>query len=214
MVVFRKGIRTFGILLALCCAIGLATMEGAQAAGSKPGKYGKKLVAAYDLPVEALAEIARFVPKNTSNPSTIYGDTKDWTGAELSLLTGGNPYTLVFKVSGVAVDGGDATAYFRPGWSLDGVKRIGLVVPVTKPAAKAGDVVQKEVVLAPISVKEDKPAAPYLGFSGANNITITAVSVEVWSGMASTSWPALLMAWAPMLGGLAALGFMFWWFRR
>ena len=200
-------------LLALCCAIGLATMAGAQAASSQSGTYGKKLVEVYELPVDTLAQFARFTPKKTTDPSTIFAETQNWAGKELSLVTSGNPYTMVVKVSGTAIESGDANAYFQPGWATDNGQRMGLVIDVSKPGAKAGEVIQREAATAPISVKEDKAIAPHLGFAGAKNMNITSVTVEVWSGLPKSSHASLLLAWSPLIGGLAFLG-MFFWFRR
>lgn len=207
------GIYRVWSLVALCCAIGLATMAGAQASGSKSGTYGKKLVEVYELPVDTLAQFARFTPKKTTDPSTIFAETQNWAGKELSLVTSGNPYTMVVKVSGTAIESGDANAYFQPGWATDNGQRMGLVIDVSKPGAKAGEVIQREAATAPISVKEDKAIAPHLGFAGAKNMNITSVTVEVWSGLPKSSLASLLLAWSPLIGGLAFLG-LFFWFRR
>lgn len=209
----RYGANMLWSLLALCCAIGLATMASAQAAGSSAGTYGKKLVETYELPVETLAQFARFVPKPNTNPATIFAETQNWAGKELSLVTSGNPYTMVVKVTGTAIENGDANAYFQPGWAGDNGQRMGLVIDVSKPGAKAGEVVQREASTGPISVKDDKALAPHLGFAGAKNMNITSVTVEVWSGLPKSSLASLLLAWSPLIGGLVFLG-LFFWFRR
>lgn len=209
----RHGMNMLWSLLALCCAIALATMAGAQAASSKSGTYGKKLVETYELPVETLAQFARFVPKPNTNPATIFAETQNWAGKELSLVTSGNPYTMVVKVTGTAIENGDANAYFQPGWAGDNGQRVGIVIDVSKPGAKAGEVVQREAATGPISVKEDKALAPHLGFAGAKNMNITSITVEVWSGLPKSSLASLLLAWSPLIGGLVFLG-LFFWFRR
>lgn len=191
-----------------------ASMASVQAAGDKPGAYGRKLVEVYELPADVLAQFARFVPSKTDNPATIFAKTVDWVGTELPLSTGGNPYTIVIKVTGTAVEAGDAKAYFQPGWVLpDSGKRSNGVLTVEQSVAKAGALVQRTFATPPISVKDDKPMAPYVGFSAASNLNVTGVTVEVWSGMPKSSLASLLMAWSPLLLGGVFLGLFLWWRR-
>lgn len=183
------------------------------AASDKPGAYGRKRVEVFELSADELARIARFVPAKTDNPASVFARTKDWVGKELNLSVSGNPYTVVIKVVGIAVEAGDAKAYFQPGWSFDGGTRSTLVGTVAQSGAKAGELVQGTVVATPISLKEDRSMAPYVGFSGASNLSVNSVTVEVWSGMPAASGASLLAAWSPLLVGLVFLGLFLWWRR-
>lgn len=198
-------------LAALACVLGLTTMVAAEAADSKPGVYGKKLVASQEVPLEMLAQYARFVAKKTTNPATIYAETQDWVAQEVAMVPGDSPYTVVLKVSGTAKEDGDANAYFQPGWAGDNGKSSGIVIEVGKAGARAGELIELSKAIAPVSVKEAKSLAPWVGYSGGKNFNITNVSIEVWSGMPKASLPAMLMAWSPLLGGLVFLALFLWW---
>lgn len=197
----------------LCAMVWGLSNAGAHAASNEPGAYGRKRVEVFELSADELARFARFVPVKTDNPASIFARTHDWVGKELNLSVSGNPYTVVIKVVGIAVEAGDAKAYFQPGWSLDGGTRSSLVGAVAQPGAKAGELVQGTVVATPISLKEDRTMAPYVGFSGASNLNVNSVTVEVWSGMPTTSGASLLAAWSPLLVGLVFLGLFLWWRR-
>ena len=58
-----------------------------------------------------------------------------------------------------------------------------------------------------------RKAAPVIEFNAAPNLRLDSVQIEVWSGMRPSSPIELLMAWVPILLGVAALGFL-WWARR
>lgn len=197
----------------LCAMVWGLSNGGAHAASDEPGAYGRKRVEVFELSADELARFARFVPAKTDNPASIYARTQDWIGKELNLSTSGNPYTIAIKVVGVAVEAGDAKAYFRPGWSFDGGTRFTVVKEVAQPDAQAGELVQRTLASTPISLKDDRTMAPYIGFSGASNLNVNSITVEVWSGLPTSSGASLLGAWSPLLVGLVFLGLFLWWRR-
>ncbi len=197
--------------LGLLCLLALPIAQAAD----KPTVYGKELLLSSELPVQTVAEFnnaAAAVKPGT--PSGLFDSLKDWNGSEFSAPTKGNPYTLVVKVSGIAIADGNVLTRWQPGWVLeDGVTRSTLMTGLSRDNVKAGERVNLVGASAPLSFKEDRKLLPSLGLQMATNVRMDSVKIEVWSGLGKSSFVSQLFAWTPLLVGVVFLG-LFFWFRR
>ncbi|MDA8445260.1 hypothetical protein [Paracidovorax valerianellae] len=205
--------------MALLMLAAAATAPLPAAAKDSNQKFGKRLVEVYELPSEALAKFAQFQEKkgaaNAARPRGEAPDTQPWTGSEIvSLGTSGNPYTLVVRVSGVALADGDAGTMWMAGWSIDGASRTALVPQVAATGLRAGQAVEMVGAAAPLSFKEDRKVQPVLEFANARNVRIDRVRLEVWSGIRPSTFLELFMSWIPMFTGVVFLALVWWWRRR
>ncbi len=195
----------------------VAALPCAQAK-DEAGAYGKTLEKIYDLSPETLAKFQRFQEKQAQKPGDkgkgIYADTERWRGDELSLPTSKNPFTIVVKVSGVALADGDAGSRWQTGLQFDGPSPISFLPELVHKGARAGQPVSMVGASKGVSFKEDRKAAPSLDFESSRNLRIDRVQVEVWSGIRKSTWLELLMSWSPILTGVVFLGVVLWFRRR
>lgn len=195
----------------------VAALPCAQAK-DEAGAYGKTLEKIYDLSPETLAKFQRFEEKQAQKPGDkgkgIYADTERWRGDELSLPTSKNPFTIVVKVSGVALADGDAGSRWQTGLQFDGPSPISFLPELVHKGARAGQPVSMVGASKGVSFKEDRKAAPSLDFESSRNLRIDRVQVEVWSGIRKSTWLELLMSWSPILTGVVFLGVVLWFRRR
>lgn len=187
-------------------------------AKDEAGAYGKTLEKIYDLSPETLAKFQRFQEKQAQTPGDkgkgVYAATERWRGDELSLPTSKNPFTIVVKVSGVALADGDAGSRWQTGLQFDGPSPISYLPELVHKGARAGQPVSMVGASKGVSFKEDRKAAPSLEFESSRNLRIDRVQVEVWSGIRKSTWLELLMSWSPILTGVVFLGVVLWFRRR
>lgn len=195
----------------------LVTALPAAQAKDEAGAYGKTLEKIYDLSPETLAKFQRFQEKQAQTPGDkgkgIYAETERWRGDELSLPTSKNPFTIVVKVSGVALADGDAGSRWQTGLQFDGPSPISFLPELVHKGARAGQPVSMVGASKGVSFKEDRKVVPSLDFESSRNLRIDRVQVEVWSGIRKSTWLELLMSWSPILTGVVFLGVVLW-FRR
>lgn len=195
----------------------VAALPGVQAK-DEAGAYGKTLEKIYDLSPETLAKFQRFQEKQAQTPGDkgkgIYANTERWRGDELSLPTSKNPFTVVVKVSGVALADGDAGSRWQTSLQFDGPSPISFLPELVHKGARAGQPVSMVGAAKGVSFKEDRKAAPQLEFESSRNLRIDRVQVEVWSGIRKSTWIELLMSWSPILTGVVFLGVVLWFRRR
>jgi hypothetical protein len=195
----------------------VADLTGVQAK-DEAGAYGKTLEKIYDLSPETLAKFQRFQEKQAQTPGDkgkgIYANTERWRGDELSLPTSKNPFTVVVKVSGVALADGDAGSRWQTSLQFDGPSPISFLPELVHKGARAGQPVSMVGAAKGVSFKEDRKAAPQLEFESSRNLRIDRVQVEVWSGIRKSTWIELLMSWSPILTGVVFLGVVLWFRRR
>lgn len=190
----------------------LMAFAGAGQAKNEATVYGKTLLRAYDLPVEAVAQynleaLQSQAPGSKNNNNV---QIKDWAGDEISAPSAGNPYRMVIKVSGTAIRDGDVGTRWNAFWTDVG----GSMTIMGQPNAKAGDVIQLEGASAPLSFKADRQVMPSLSLAGANNIRMDRIQVEVWSGVGKSSLVSIILAWSPLWTGLIFLSLVIWSRRR
>jgi hypothetical protein len=187
-------------------------------AKDEAGAYGKTLEKTYDLSPETLAKFQRFQEKQAQTPGEkgkgIYASTEKWRGDELSLPTSKNPFTIVVKVSGVALADGDAGSRWQTGLQFDGPAPVSFLPELVHKGARAGQPVSMVGASKGVSFKEDRKAAPSLEFESSRNLRIDRVQVEVWSGIRKSTWLELLMSWSPILTGVVFLALVLWFRRR
>lgn len=201
----------------LTCLMLVAAMPFAQAKDER-GAYGKTLEKIYDLSPETLAKFQRFQEKQDRTPGDkgkgMHAATERWRGDGLWLPTSKNPFTIVVKVSGVALADGDAASRWQTGLQFDGPSPVSFLPELMHSGARAGQPVRMEGASKGVSFKEDRKAAPFVEFESSRNLRIDRVQVEVWSGIRKSTWLELLMSWSPILTGVVFLGVVLWFRRR
>jgi hypothetical protein len=107
---------------------------------------------------------------------------------------------VVVSVTGSAREAGNVLTTWKSGCTLpDGLARINLMTGLSAIDVKAGKRVSLMAPATPARFDRDKTASPTLGLVEAKNITIEGVEVQVWSGMAGTSWLQWFTA-SPVVG--------------
>lgn len=204
----------WGAVAVLVLAAALPSVQAKDEAGA----HGKTLEKIYDLSPETLAKFQRFQEKQAQTPGDkgrgIHAATERWRGDELSLPTSKNPFTIVVKVSGVALADGDAGSRWQTSLQFDGPSPISFLPELVHKGARAGQPVSMVGAAKGVSFKEDRKAAPQLEFESSRNLRIDRVQVEVWSGIRKSTWLELLMSWSPILTGVVFLGVVLWFRRR
>jgi hypothetical protein len=210
---------------ALSCAAILFFSHCALAVSDGPTEraYGKKIVADYQLPVEQIAKFTAFEPSGpvkgeSAIISTLTAKTEDWSGPRLDGATSGNPYTIVVTVSGTAKADGPAATLWNAGWAIQSENgdqiRMTVLPGLAKTEAKGGEAFTVTAAATPTSFKEDRAVAVALGLVNARNIEIGSVRVQVWSGMAPTSFLDMLGPARWLLVGVVMLVLWWFWFKR
>lgn len=206
----------------LLWTMGLIIAYGAcgPAWGAQTQRYGKALLVEHRLPDSVVKDFNKFKPSapvagESAIVATMLADTKDWAGPALDGRTSGNPYTIVVLVQGTAKSDGDVATMWHAGWRIqdkqDGEQnRMTPLAGIAKPGAKAGERIEIMGAATPTTFKEDRTAAPMIGLVNARNLEIREVRVQVWSGMAQSTWVETLLSfrWALIGAVLVAL----WWF--
>ena len=181
-------------------------------------QWGKTLEKSYDLPPEAIAKFLGFQQKQAQKPGTqdtgVFADTETWRGTEMALPSSKNPFTIVVKVSGVALADGDVGSRWQSGWMMDGASPIGLIPELVHKGARAGQPVTMAGAAKAVSFKEDRTTVPAIYFVSSRNLRLDRVQVEVWSGIRKSTGLELLMSWSPILTGVVFLGVVLWFRRR
>jgi len=189
-----------------------------------PAAYGQRLLAEYRVPAQTIADYARFKPsapdaKESKLVNTLLAEALPWRGPALSASPGHNPYTVVLRVSGVAVADGDVSSLWRAGWEFavsDGgtQEQASPVGGIARLAAQAGETLLLEAAAAPVSFKTEREVTPYVGLVQLRNFVIRDVHVQVWQGVAPARWHEIALS-TPALGvGLVMLALVVWWRRR
>ncbi len=205
------------LLAAMACLVLVAAPPAVQAK-NEATQWGKTLEQSYELPPEAIAKFLAFQEKQAQKPGSkdtgVFADTETWRGTELALPASKNPFTIVVKVSGVALADGDVGSRWQSGWMMDGASPIGLIPELVHKGARAGQPVAMAGAAKAVSFKEDRKTVPALYFVSSRNLRLDRVQVEVWSGIRKSTGLELLMSWSPILTGLVFLGVVLWFRRR
>ncbi len=190
---FASLVRSRWMPLLLASLLALVAVEAGAQMTTKPGKYGKTLVADKTLPRADIEKIASFLQdlavhnKGVAN-SVTDGETFDWIGDPIQGEPGKGPYTVVVSVTGTAKEAGNVPTTWKSGWKLpDGAARINLMSGLSAFEVKAGERVTLTAPAVPARFDREKTVSPTLSLVEAKNVTIESVEVQVWSGMPGTS---------------------------
>jgi hypothetical protein len=194
----------------------------AQPAPAEGPRFGKRMVAEYELPPETIAQFAslkRTPPDKHESAlvNALLTQSVDWKGPILDVRTADNPYTIVVTVNGVPTADGDAATMWTAGWQLtkgdfDDVRKP--LAGLTRPDARGGEKFVVTAAAMPTSFKEDGRMGVVLGLVDARNVTIESVRVQLWSGLPSTTWLEAVGAFRWALVGVVMLVLWWFWFRR
>jgi hypothetical protein len=208
---------------ALMVAAALAFFHAVPAAGNDKRTHGRELVAQYQLPGDAVARYAALASAGSrdmaSGERTTQIDNAMWVGPLQQVGVGRNPYTMVLTVNGVARAAGDIRARWQAGWevreSATATREVLMSVGTQQEGGtQAGAPVTLTAVSAPLTFRGERQVSPLLNLVHADNLDISGVHLQVWSGSAPfVAWPAL-SAPRPALLGLGALCLLLWLFLR
>jgi hypothetical protein len=195
----------------LASLMALVALDANAQLPTKPGKYGKTLIADVVLPPSQIDKIAGFVDalravNHGAQNSVISGDTIDWVGDTMVGTPGASPYTIVVQVDATARDAGNVVTTWKSGWRLDnGVVKATLMTGLSEMDAKAGQRLTMTGVAAASRFDSDKSVTPVVSFIDAQNARIDRVQVQVWSGMPSASFLDYFGAFRFVLLGVVML---------
>ncbi len=155
--------------------------------------YGDKLVAEFDVPDDI---VAKYATHKASKPmpgepiiSMMAGQSVDWASDGIQLSAQHNPYRMVVTVTGSAINDGDAISMWTGGWmNREGVTVAKPMSGLSEHNAKAGKVFMVTAETLPSTFQKDQELAATLGMVKATNMNITAVHVQIWSGVPGTSF--------------------------
>ena len=188
-----------GLLLA---AMALFVAATTPAQGREPRKFGKHMVAQYQLPPDAIARYATMAAGAAQNVArreeSMFADRSPWVGPKQRAGVGQNPYTLVFTVSGVAKAAGEVQAQWQAGWEIQespvASRELLMAVPrMARTGVTAGQPLTLTASSTRVSFRGERNVAPMLGLVQMRNLDISDVRLQVWSGEAAQAWslPAL-----------------------
>ncbi len=188
-----------GLLLA-AMALFIAATTPAQ--GREPRKFGKRMVAQYQLPADEIARYAAMAAGTAQNVTrreeSMFADNSPWVGPKQRAGVGQNPYTLVFTISGVAKAAGEVQAQWQAGWEIQespvASRELLMAVPrMARSGVTAGQPLTLTASSTRVSFRGERNVAPMLGLVQMRNLDISEVRLQVWSGEAAQAWsvPAL-----------------------
>ena len=188
-----------GLLLA---AMALFVAATTPAQGREPRKFGKRMVAQYQLPADEIARYAAMAAGTAQNVTrreeSMFADNSPWVGPKQRAGVGQNPYTLVFRISGVAKAAGEVQAQWQAGWEIQespvASRELLMAVPrMARSGVTAGQPLTLTASSTRVSFRGERNVAPMLGLVQMRNLDISEVRLQVWSGEAAQAWsvPAL-----------------------
>ena len=183
-------------------------------------EYGKTLLTEFDVPDSVIAKYNnRQPPKavNVGGPmiNMLLSDSVDWTSDPISISNQINPYRIVVTVTGSAISDGDAVSMWTAGWfkASDGTTNSKPLTGLSKHGVKAGQTFMVTAAALPTTFKQDQELGASLGMVKTTNMTINAVHVQIWSGVASASFTQIFFSLQGLVVALILLG-LGWFFKR
>ena len=207
---FASLIRARWLRLVLASLLAFAAGHAAAQLTTKPGKYGKTLIADVVLSPSQIDKFAALLDTLAATrhgtQNSMFGESADWVGDSFAANSTTNPYTIVVSVDGTAKAAGDVITTWKAGWKYENNSYSqGLMHGLAAFDVKAGEHVTMTGVAAPSRFDRDKNVAPMLSLVDARNVSIAHVQVQVWSGLGETSWLQMLAAWRFLIFGLVVL---------
>ena len=201
-------VRMRGIVFALCCGFFLAPV--AALAQDGPSRHGQTLVGSYELPADLLDQYNEAIHSQPVAITTALAQIRGWSGAEFRVSGSGNPYTLVVKMLGQAVDTEDMAARWQPYWN----DLPGTMTAMGESSARAGEPLQLVLASEPVTLESGRLVTPSLRLLAARNVRMDRVRLEVWSGAGETSVLEWLADWWLAVATLAIWGGLLVYLRR
>lgn len=180
-----------------------------------PVQWGQRLVQTIDVPPAVLGHLQAA----SAGAGASGGDKKAqadslWRSQPMALTTDGSPYTVVVKVRGNTLADGDAQASLRLAWQLDGNVHPLMLPAIKQAAARAGQTLELTGASIPVTMKQDREALLRIESGSADNLQLSQVQIEIWSGMGNVAMSNPLLSWVPLLLGLFFVAFMVWMRRQ
>ncbi|MBW8756066.1 MAG: hypothetical protein JF586_00515 [Burkholderiales bacterium] len=195
----------------LASLLAFITLEAAAQLPTKPGKYGRTLIADVVLPPSQLDKMAAFLDtlrasNHGAQNSVAFGETVDWNGDSLTGTPAASPYTIVVQADVMASQAGNVVTTWKTGWRMDnGESRQTLLTGLVETDAKPGQRLTLTGVSSASRFDRDKNVTPVVSFVDARNATVQRVQVQVWSGMPSASFLDYFGAFRFLLLGVVML---------
>ena len=208
---FASLLRGRWLPLVLASLLAFVALEASATLTTKPGKYGKTLIADVALPPSQIDKIAGLVEtlraaNHGAQNSVVFGDTVDWIGEQLVGTPASSPYTIVVQVDITARQAGNVVTTWKSGWRMDsGETKATLLTGLSEMDAKPGQQLTLTGVSTPSRFDRDKSVTPVVSFVDAQNASVDRVQVQVWSGMPSASFLDYLGAFRFLLLGVVML---------
>jgi len=195
----------------LATLMAFVALEAGAQLPTKPGKYGRTLIADVVLPPSQIDKIAAFLEtvraaNHGAQNSVAFGDTVDWIGDTMVAAPAASPYTMVVSVNGTATAAGDVVTTWKSGWKMDdGSTKQMLMQGLSAFDVKPGQHLTMTAAAPPTRFDRDKSVAPILSLVDVRNATIDHVQVQVWSGLANPGMLDYILAYRYLLIGVVML---------
>ncbi len=181
-------------------------------------EFGKYIVAEYDVPEDIIAKYNHQAPPKAPTVgapmiSMLMNESVDWVSDPIEISDKHNPYRMVVTVTGSAINDGDAISLWTAGWMKDGTTRATPMAGLSTQGVKAGQSFMVTAAANPTTFKESQQLFATLGMAKTTNMTITAVHVQIWSGVASASFTQIFFSLQGLVVAMI-LFFLGWYFKR
>jgi hypothetical protein len=208
---FASLLRGRWLPLVLASLMAVVALEADAALSTKPGKYGKTLVADVVLPLSQIDKIAEFVEtlratNHGAQNSVAFGETVDWVGDAMVGTASASPYTIVVQVDATAKNAGNVVTTWKSGWRMEsGETKSSVMAGLSEFDAKAGQHLTMTSAAPASRFDRDKHVTPVVSFIDAQNASIDRVQIQVWSGMPGASFLDYFGAFRFLLLGVVML---------
>jgi hypothetical protein len=208
---FASLLRGRWLPLVLAALTAVVALQADAALTTKPGKYGKTLIADVVLPPSQIDRIAAFVEtlraaNHGAQNSVVFGDTVDWIGDAMAGTPSASPYTIVVQVDATAKNAGNVVTTWKSGWRMDsGETRTTVMTGLSEMDAKPGQRLTMTSAAPASRFDRDKHVTPVVSFIDAQNASVDRVQIQVWSGMPSASFLDYFGAFRFLLLGVVML---------
>lgn len=181
-------------------------------------EFGKTLVDEYDVPEDVIYKYNNRTPAKQPNAGSplinmMLSESVDWTTDIIDIDDKKNPYRMVVTVAGTAIADGDAISMWTSGWMKDGTTKAQPLVGLSQHNVKAGERFVITAASNPSTFKDSQQLFATLGMVKTTNMTINAVHVQIWSGVASASFTQIFFSLQGLVVALILLG-LGWYFKR
>jgi hypothetical protein len=182
-------------------------------------QFGQTKLAEFTIDEETINKMQKLKPSKPEPGqlaivNALLADSVDWYGETLELSNQKNPYTIVLTMTGETIADGDVVSMWTAGWrDSEGLTKANPVPGLSKLGLKAGEPFSITAAATSNSVTTNSNLTPMVGMSKLENINLTKVTVQVWSGIPEASGVQIFSAMNILLLGIA-MGLVMLYFRR